>query len=163
MVETIIVEFRILKDALVNGLTHLSISDKAVVAAITHPEEGILGFSLNNALNNADDSECGLSASYVLIIGKDITDFPETDPENWPVFYICCTEKFIRSVSTLPPRYDKFLDVVLYQITDNNTTKSGTAIYGEHNSHAGSIILNPSSLGIESEKKIDDAQLALYR
>jgi len=82
MVETIIVEFRILKDALVNGLTHLSISDKAVVAAITHPEEGILGFGLNNALNNAGDSKCELSASYVLIIGKDIIDFPEQDPEN---------------------------------------------------------------------------------
>jgi len=56
MVETIIVEFRILKDALVNGLTHPSISDKAVVAAIAHPEEGISGFSLNNALNNAGDT-----------------------------------------------------------------------------------------------------------
>jgi len=168
MVETKIVEFRVLRNALINGLIHLSnVSDKAVVAAITHPEEGILGFSLNNVLTNDENPEYQSSASYALVIGEEISAFPERiDPKDWPVFYICCTEQFIKSVSTLPPRNEKFLDVKLYQTKDTtipNTVKSETVISGEHNSHTASIIRHSSSLNDKSELKVDDAQLALYR
>lgn len=85
--------------------------------------------------------------------------------EEWPLFYISCSEQFINSIAALEPRDNQFLKIELLSITEEDepdVLKSEAFIMGDHNSAVGSILQHPSSQDDDTTLDADDTQSVLY-
>ncbi|MFZ2471061.1 MAG: hypothetical protein WAW52_03870 [Methanothrix sp.] len=158
-------EFTVSKDRLIQALECVScIADRAIVRAIVHPKDVILGFAFSNTLldeNSGDE----IYADYVIVEEEMINPNFMVKSDDWPIFYISCAEPFINSIATLEPRDNQFLKVEFYNITEEampNITKSEAFILGEHNSAVGSILQHPSSQEDNTTIEADETQSVLY-
>ncbi|MCJ7444657.1 MAG: hypothetical protein MUO26_09035 [Methanotrichaceae archaeon] len=161
---TQLAEFTVSKDRLIQALACVSnIADKAVVRAIVHPKDVILGVAFSNMLSEgASDHE--LYADYVIVEEEMISAKFLVKSEDWPIFYISCAEQFIDSVATLQPRDSEFLKVAFYSEEEKpDMLKSEVLILGEHNSAVGSILRHPSSREGSTTLEADETQSILYR
>ena len=143
--------FEISRDRLIKALTHISnISEIAAVGLIVMREEdednNKGGISFNNVLKSEMGPQFDLFASYP-IFNSDMrcSRYLIEDTGEWPVYYIACSERFIKSICTLPPivstdETEQFLEMVFYTIKDGNTLKSETVIFGDHKASVDSII-----------------------
>ncbi len=73
------------------------------------------------------------------------THFHIENADDWPVYFICCSEQFIKSILTLPPimypdSMDEYVDMVFYSVKDGETVKSETVIFGEHRASTCAIM-----------------------
>lgn len=142
-------EFKISRDRLVKALMHISnISEIAAVGLIVIREEDNKkgGISFNNVLKSDMGTQFDLFASYPIFNSEmGCSRYLIGDAGEWPVYYIACNERFIKSICTLPPIVstgdtEEFLDMVFYAIRDGNTLKSETVIFGDHKASVDSII-----------------------
>jgi len=127
--------FEISRDRLIKALTHISnISEIAAVGLIVMREEDEMG------------PQFDLFASYPIFNSEmRCSRYLIEDTGEWPVYYIACSERFIKSICTLPPivstdETEQFLEMVFYTIKDGNTLKSETVIFGDHKASVDSII-----------------------
>jgi hypothetical protein len=158
-------EFTVSKDRLIQALACVSnIADKAVVRAIIHPKDVILGFAFSNTLSE-DDSGDEIYADYVIVEDEMIDPDFMVKSEDWPIFYISCAEQFINSIANLQPRDSQFLRVEFYSITEEDMPdilKSEALILGERNSAVGSILRHLSSQENNTTLEADETQSVLY-
>ena len=90
-------EFTVSKDRLIQALACVSnIADRAVVRAIVHPKDVILGFAFSNNLSE-DDSGDEIYADYVIVEDEMIDPDFMVKNEDWPIFYISCAEQYLPS------------------------------------------------------------------
>jgi len=95
-------EFTVSKDRLIQTLACVSsIADKAVVRAIVHPKDVILGVAFSNMLSEGG-SDCELYADFVIVEEEMLNAKFMVNSEDWQIFYISCAEQFIDAVATLP-------------------------------------------------------------
>ena len=171
-------EFKISRDRLVKALMHISnISDKAAVGLIVFRSEDNKkgGFNFNNVLKSEVGPQFELYASYP-IFNSDmgcISYFIE-DIGEWPVYYIACSQQFIKSICTLPPIIsstddkEPYLDLVFYNVKDGSTVKSETVVFGDHKANVGSIIehsdlkVSGGKIVQSNGKDIEENQLRSY-
>lgn len=160
---TQLTEFTVSKDRLIQALACVSnIADKAVIRAIVHPKDVILGVAFSNMLSEGDlDYE--LYADYVIVEEEMLNAKFMVKSEDWPIFYISCAEEFINSIATLQPRDGEFLKIALYSEEEKpDMLKSEVLILGEHNSAVGSILRHPSSREGNTTLEADETQSVLY-
>ncbi len=158
-------EFTVSKDRLIQALSGVSnIADRAIVRAIVHPKDVILGFAFSNTLSEEESGD-EIYADYVIVEEEMIDPNFLVKSEDWPIFYISCAEQFINSIATLEPRDNQFLKVEFYNITEEDLSdiiKSEAFILGEHNSAVGSILRHPSSQKDSTTIDADETQSILY-
>jgi len=156
-------EFTVSKDRLIQTLACISsIADKAVVRAIVHPKDVILGVAFSNMLSEGG-SNCELYADFVIVEEEMLNAKFMVNSEDWPIFYISCAEQFIDAVATLPPRDNEFLKVALYSQEEKpDMLKSEVIILGEHNSAVGSIMRHLSTQEASTTIEADETKSILY-
>jgi len=157
-------EFTVSKDRLIQTLACVSsIADKAVVRAIVHPKDVILGVAFSSMLSEGG-SNLELYADYVIVEEEMLNAKFMVKSEDWPMFIISCSEQFIDSVATLQPRDNEFLKVALYSEEEKpDMLKSEVIVLGEHNSAVGSIVRHPSSQEAGTTLEADETKSILYR
>ena len=156
-------EFTVSKDRLIQTLACVSsIADKAVVRAIVHPKDVILGVAFSNMLSEGG-SDCELYADFVIVEEEMSNAKFMVNSEDWPIFYISCAEQFIDAVATLQPRDNEFLKVALYSEEEKpDMLKSEVIILGEHNSAVGSIMRHLSTQEASTTIEADETKSILY-
>ena len=156
-------EFTVSKDRLIQTLACVSsIADKAVVRAIVHPKDVILGVAFSNMLSEGG-SNCELYADFVIVEEEMLNAKFMVNSEDWPIFYISCAEQFIDAAATLPPRDNEFLKVALYSQEEKpDMLKSEVIILGEHNSAVGSIMRHLSTQEASTTIEADETKSILY-
>jgi len=156
-------EFTVSKDRLIQTLACVSsIADKAVVRAIVHPKDVILGVAFSNMLSEGG-SDCELYADFVIVEEEMLNAKFMVKSDEWPMFYISCAEQFVDAVATLQPRDGEFLKIALYGEEEKpDMLKSEVLILGEHNSAVGSILQHPSSRDASTTLEADETQSILY-
>ena len=156
-------EFTVSKDRLIQALACISsIADKAVIRAIVHPKDVILGVALSSMLSEGG-SNLELYADYVIVEEEMLNAKFMVKSEDWPMFLISCSEQFIDSVATLQPKDNKFLKVAFYSEEEKpDTLKSEAIILGEHNSAVGSILRHPSTREGSATLEADETKSILY-
>jgi len=161
---TQIAEFTVTKDRLIQALACVSsIADKALVRAIVHPKDVILGVAFSSLLSEGGSNH-ELYADYVIVEEEMLNAKFMVKSDDWPLFYISCTEQFIDAVATLQPRDNEFLKVLFYSEKETqDMLKSEVLILGEHNSAVGSIVRHPSSREASTTLEADETQSVLYR
>src|SRR5512136_2965492 len=155
-------EFTVSKDRLIQALACVSsIADKAVIRAIVHPKDVILGVAFSSMLSEGG-SNLELYADYVIVEEEMLNAKFIVKSEDWPMFIISCSEQFIDSVGTLQPRDNDFLKVALYSEEEKpDMLKSEVLILGEHNSAVGSILRHPSSRDASTTLEADETKSTL--
>lgn len=159
-------EFAVSKDRLLQALACVAnLADRAIVQAIVHPKDTILGFALSNTLL---DSESGdqIYAFYIIVLEEMMGAKFMVKGDEWPLFYISCSEQFINSIAALEPRDNQFLKVEFFSVTeedDPDVVKSEAFITGEHNSAVGSILKHQPTQDDETTLEADETQSVLYR
>lgn len=158
-------EFSISKDRFIQALACISnLADRAIVRAIVHPKDVILGFAFSNILSD-DQSGDELYADYAIVKEEMIDPNFLVKSEEWPLFFVSCTEAFISSIMTLEPRENQFLKVEFYNISEEDApemVKSEVLVLGEHNSAVGSILRHQSSQEEDTVMEADESQSVLY-
>ena len=118
-------EFSISKDRLIQALACISnLADRAIVRAIVHPKDVILGFAFSNVLSD-DQSGDELYADYAIVKEEMIDPNFLVKSEEWPLFFVSCTEAFISSIMTLEPRENQFLKIEFYNILEEDAPEDG--------------------------------------
>jgi hypothetical protein len=156
-------EFTISKDRLIQALACVSsIADEAVIRAIVHPKDVILGVAFSNMLSETG-SDCELYADFVVVEEEMLNAKFLVNSADWPIFYISCVEQFIDAVVALPPRDNEFLKIALYSEEEKpDMLKSEVIILGEHNSAVGSIVRHPSTPEASTTIEADETKSILY-
>jgi hypothetical protein len=161
----LLAEFAVSKDRLIQAQACVSnLADRAVVQAIVHPKDTILGFAFSNTLINGESGD-QIYAYYIIVQEEMMGAKFMVNGEEWPLFYISCSEQFINSIAALEPRDNQFLKVELLSITEEDepdVLKSEAFIMGDHNSAVGSILQHPSSQDDDTTLDADDTQSVLY-
>ncbi len=161
----LLAEFAVSKDRLIQALACVSnIADKAIVRAIVHPKDVILGFAFSNTLF-LEESGDEIYADYVIVEEEMMDPKFMVKGEDWPIFYISCAEQFVNSIANLEPKDNQFLKVEFYSITEEDmpdVVKSEAFILGEHNSAVGSVLQHPSSQENNTTMEADETQSVLY-
>ena len=161
----LLAEFAVSKDRLIQALACVSnIADRAVVQAIVHPKDTIMGFAFSNSLLDEDSGD--QIYAYFIIVEEEMMGAKfMVKGEEWPIFYISCKEQFINSIANLEPRDGQFLRVEFYSIAEDeepDVLRSEAFILGEHNSAVGSILQHPSSQKDNTVLEADETQSVLY-
>ncbi len=161
----LLAEFTVSKDRLIQALACVSnLADRAIVQAIVHPKDTILGFAFSNTLLNEESGD-QIYAYYIIVEEEMMGAKFMVKGDEWPLFFISCSEQFINSVAALEPRDNQFLKVELFSITEEaepDVLKSEAFVTGEHNSAVGSILLHPFSQDDNTTLEADESQSVLY-
>jgi hypothetical protein len=163
---TQLAEFTVSKDRLIQALACVSnIADKAVVRAIVHPKDVILGVAFSSILSESgsNGSNVELYADYVIVEEEMLNAKFMVKSEDWPMFLISCSTQFVDAVAILQPRDNEFLKVALYSEEEKpDMLKSEVIILGEHNSAVGSILRHPSTRDGSTTLEADETKSILY-
>lgn len=161
----LLAEFAVSKDRLLQALACVSnLADRAIVQAIVHPKDTILGFALSNTLLDGESGD-QIYAFYIIVQEEMMGAKFAVKGGEWPLFYISCSEQFINAIAALEPRDNQFLKVELLSITEEDepdVVKSEAFITGDHNSAVGSILQHPSSQDDDTTLEADETQSVLY-
>ncbi len=160
----LLAEFTVSKDRLIQALACVSsIADKAVVRAIVYPKDVILGVAFSSMISEGS-SNLELYADYVIVEEEMLNAKFMVKSEDWPMFYVSCSEQFIDAIATLQPRDNEFLKLALHSEEEKpDMLKSEVLILGEHNSAVGSILRHPSSREASTTLEADETKSILYR